>query len=187
MKDKIYESYKNNDWKKYNKIIDNLSKNYHDENSFRIVDLCSDFGITCGLQKLDGDATSYAAFNATFNNRFHNDKFIIVESNLSLKEKRMHYAYHFFQYALNSYKENYEVAYNFYKNKKYYDNALNLLLPKKRLLKDYKWLMDLYGKENLVLLELSDKYLVPYEDVEKRIINIVMKKDKKRFSKKIKR
>lgn len=178
MKDEIYYSYKNNDIKKYNKIISILSKKYHDEDNFRIVDLCSDFGISCAIQHLDDSAKSYAAFNISFDNQFHNDKFIVVERNMDLKEKRMHFAYHFFQYVLNENNANYDIIHNYYKNKDYYNRAIDLLLPEKRVLKDYKKLLKIYGRDNIALYELSNKYLVPYDNVSRRIDDLLKYKDK---------
>ena len=177
MKKKIYEAYINKDIKKYNKIISKISKLYHEGDCFRILDLCSDFGISCAIQNLDGNANSYAAFNVSFNNTFHNDKFIVVERNISFKEKRMHYAYHFFQYVLNN-KENYEVTYNSYKNRDCYNKALELLLPEKRVLKDYKMLLRSYSNNSVALYELSNKYLVPYDNVSRRIENLLNKDNK---------
>lgn len=181
MKDKIYEAYKNKDKKSFDRIINNLSNIYHDSDSFRIIDMCNDFDITCGEQRLSDDVTSYGGFNSDISNKYNTDKFIIVSNSIGLKKQRMHFAYHFFQYVLNNKEENYEVIKNIYTNRECYENACNLLLPEKRFLKDYNMLTKFYGMEHLAIMELSDKYLVPYDDVKNRIVKLLMKRDNKKI------
>lgn len=181
MKDKIYEAFKNKDKKSFDKIINNLSNIYHNCDSFRIIDMCNDFDITCGEQRLSDDITSYSAFNVDSNNKYHTDKLIIVNDSISLKKQRMHFAYHFFQYVLNDNEENYLVVKEFYRNNECYESACNLLLPEKRFLNDYNMLTKFYGMEHLAIMELSDKYLVPYDDVKNRIVKLLIKKDNKKL------
>ena len=186
MKDKIYFFYKNNCIEELNKVLDKLSNSYFDNDHCRIVDLCNDFGITCGMQDLKINISSYAMFNGSYNNRFNNNKVIVVNSKFGVKYKRMQYAYNFFKYIYNDNNEIYDVVYEDIYDIEYYDSALKLLLPEKRILKDYKKYRS-KNSEMATIMMLSDKYLVSYNGVESRIKTLNKNKKDNLLFKKIKR
>lgn len=187
MKEKIFNAYKSGNLKEFNRIIDRLRFMYHDEDYFRIIDMCQDFGISTASQYLDDNVLSYAVFNSKkINDKYYKDNIIVVNKNLSNKEKRVLYAFHFFQYLLSdSNKEEYHLCDDFDTNSEYYKYARELLLPEKKIIKECKKLNDYSYFETSTLNFLSDKYLVPFNDVRRRMIDLSYFDDNKIFLKKI--